>query len=278
MTPVVTTIEQMRAWPQHKPRAVVMTMGALHDGHLQLMREARRLVGESGQVVVTIFVNPLQFGPAEDFAKYPRQLDADVALCNKLGVDVVFAPTPEQMYPSGQPETTVVPGATAHGMEGGIRPGHFAGVATVVLKLLNIVSPNIALFGEKDFQQLAVIRTMVADLNVPVEIIGVTTQREADGLARSSRNVYLDEHQRSAAAAMPAALRVGQALAQGGGSVTDVENAVREALSGLDIDYVQCRANNLTRATGSGVERLLVAVRVGSTRLLDNCELRWGDV
>lgn len=277
MTEVLHTIEQVRALPR-ATRAVVMTMGALHEGHLALMREARRRVGEDGQVVVTVFVNPLQFGPNEDFEKYPRQLDEDVAKCEVLGVDVVFAPNAQQMYPVGAPDTMVVPGAAAISMEGDIRPGHFTGVATVVLKLLNIVQPDLALFGEKDYQQLTVIRTMVRDLDVPVEVVGVPTERETDGLARSSRNVYLTDEQRSAASAIPRALEVGRRLAQSGAPPDRVLQGVREALSELDIDYVQLRNVDLGESTGEGTERLLVAVRAGATRLLDNCELTWGDV
>lgn len=275
MTEVLHTIEQMRAWPR-APRAVVMTMGALHEGHLQLMREARALVGDTGQVVVTVFVNPLQFGPTEDFERYPRQLAEDVSRCTEVGVDVVFAPDADQMYPNGAPDTLVVPGSAATTMEGDVRPGHFAGVATVVLKLLNITTPDVALFGEKDYQQLTVIRSMVAALDVPTRVVGVATQRESDGLARSSRNVYLTEEQRRAAAAIPRALDLGRTLARSGASGNQLVEGVREALSGLDIDYVELRAADLTESKGSGEERLLVAVRLGTTRLLDNCEINWG--
>jgi len=275
MTEVLHLIDDMRKFPRRE-RAVVMTMGALHPGHLSLVHAAREIVGTAGQVVVTIFVNPLQFGVGEDFDRYPRQLADDVAKCTDAGVDVVFAPPASQMYPAAEPDTLVVPGVAATGMEGEIRPGHFAGMATVVLKLVNIVQPDHALFGEKDYQQLTVIRQMVTDLNVPVNVVPVSTDREPDGLARSSRNVYLTEDQRARAAAIPAALIRGQHVAANGGSVEDVQREVRAVLAGMDLDYVELRGADLKPATGTGVERLLVAVRLGSTRLLDNCEIVWG--
>jgi pantoate--beta-alanine ligase len=164
---------------------VVMTMGALHDGHEALIRAAADRVDH---VVVTIFVNPLQFGPTEDLDRYPRTLEADLAMCERLGVDLVFAPDTDEMYPGGRPAVTVDPGPLGEILEGGSRPGFFHGVLTVVLKLLHLTRPDLALFGEKDYQQLALVRALVTDTNLPVEIVGVPIVREPDGLARSSRN------------------------------------------------------------------------------------------
>jgi len=256
-----------------------MTMGALHLGHLVVVDLARDQVGSDGQVLVTVFVNPLQFGPAEDFDKYPRQLERDVELCRSRGVDVVFAPSPEEIYPLGSARTTVQPGPTAEVLEGLQRRGHFAGVLTVVLKLLLITEADVAIFGEKDYQQLTLIRQMVADLNVDVEIVPAPTEREEDGLARSSRNVYLSEGDRARAAAIPRALEAAQAQAASGAAVGAVLQTTVETLGDLDIDYVDMRAPDLQQLALEGETpesaRLLVAVRLGSTRLLDNCEIRW---
>ena len=274
MTVVVRTRAELDALPS-APRAVVMTMGALHDGHLELTRRAREIVGEDGLVMVTVFVNPLQFGPKEDFDRYPRQLQADVEACAGVGVDVVFAPSVDEMYPDGASQTTVVPGPLADQLEGALRPGHFAGVLTVVLKLLNLTAADHALFGEKDYQQLVLIRQMVRDLNVPVQVVGVETQREADGLARSSRNVYLDAEQRAAAAAIPRCLRAAAEVAEQGGDSAQVLAAANAELGELVVDYLELRAADLTPAVGAGEERLLVAVRLGATRLLDNGPIVW---
>lgn len=274
MTLVVGTRAELDALPK-APRAVVMTMGALHEGHLQLARRAREIVGAEGTVLVSVFVNPLQFGPNEDFQRYPRQLAADVEACRRIGVDVVFAPDVTEMYPEGAPQTTVVPGALADELEGAIRPGHFAGMLTVVLKLLNLTAADHALFGEKDYQQLTLIRQMVRDLNVPVEVVGVETQREDDGLARSSRNIYLDPQQRQAAVAIPRCLQAGAQAASEGATPEQVLSAARAELGELDVDYLELRAADLSAATGTGQERLLVAVRVGGTRLLDNGPITW---
>lgn len=262
-------------------RAVVMTMGALHEGHVQLMREARQLVGSDGVVVVTIFVNPTQFGVGEDFEKYPRTLAADVAACDAVGVDVVFAPDVEAVYgPDAQPQITVDPGPVAEILEGASRPGHFRGVLTVVLKLMNLVGPDFALFGEKDYQQLTLIRAMVADLNVPVEVVGVATVREPDGLAMSSRNRYLSDDERRAALAISAGLRAGVAAAQTGANAEGVRTAcvdVLEAEPVLDVDYVSVLSADLSPTTDEGVARILVASRCGTTRLIDNCAVVIGE-
>jgi pantoate--beta-alanine ligase len=198
---------------------VVMTMGALHAGHAALLAAARE---SCDSVVVTIFVNPLQFGPAEDLSRYPRTLDADLEVCAKAGADLAFVPTPEVVYPGGDPAVRVTPGPLADVLEGASRPGHLDGVLTVVLKLLHLVRPHRAFFGAKDFQQLTLVRRMVRDLDVasdgvPVEIVEVPTVREPDGLALSSRNVYLSDDDRRAALALSRALRAGASAADGAG-------------------------------------------------------------
>jgi pantoate--beta-alanine ligase len=259
-------------------RAVVMTMGALHAGHLQLVREARALVGDRGHVTVTIFVNPTQFAPGEDLATYPRTFDTDLEACREAGVDLVFAPSPDVVYPDGDPVVTVDPGELGTLFEGAVRPGHFRGVLTVVAKLLSLTRPYVALFGEKDYQQLTLVRRMVRDLDLGVEIVGVATVRADDGLALSSRNGYLSGDERTVARAVPAALAAGREAAAAGSGPWEVEAAVMKALSAYDItvDYVVVRDPQLGPAPTSGEARLLVALRVGSVRLLDNCRLVLG--
>ncbi|MFE3887309.1 pantoate--beta-alanine ligase [Streptomyces lydicus] len=204
---LVHTAAALRDLPRRAgARAVVMTMGALHEGHATLVRAARRRVGPGGQVVVTVFVNPLQFGAGEDLDRYPRTLDADVALAAAAGADVVFAPSADEVYPGGEPQIRIAAGPMGTLLEGASRPGHFDGVLTVVAKLLHLTAPDLAFYGQKDAQQLAVITRMAADLNFPVEIIGVPTVREEDGLALSSRNRYLSAPERNTALALSAAL------------------------------------------------------------------------
>jgi len=251
--------------------AVVMTMGALHDGHEALIRAARERADE---VLVTIFVNPLQFGPNEDFDRYPRSLDADLAVCGRNGVDVVFAPGLGDMYPHGEPAVRVNPGPVGEILEGASRPGFFHGVLTVVLKLLQLTRPHLAFFGEKDYQQLTLIRAMTRDLDVPVEIVGVPTVRETDGLARSSRNRYLDPAQRQAALALSAALSAGVAAARDGADGPALLAAAAAALGNrVELDYLALTDPDLGPAPGHGPARLLIAARVGSTRLIDNTAL-----
>ena len=254
---------------------VVMTMGALHDGHRALMRLAR---AAADVVVVTIFVNPLQFGPAEDLAKYPRTLEADLVACEAEGVDLVFTPTPEVVYPD-EPLVRVTAGALGEVLCGASRPGHFDGVLTVVSKLLHLTRPDVAFFGEKDAQQLALIRRMVRDLDFPVEVVGVPTVREPDGLALSSRNVYLSPEQRVTALALSRALRAGHAAgADGPEAVTNAARAVLDAEPGLRLDYLDLVDPDtlapLDRSHDAGL--LAVAAWVGSTRLIDNVTIRVG--
>mgnify|MGYP001604369459 FL=1 len=255
---------------RHTGRRVMLvpTMGALHDGHLALVRAAKRVPG--AVVVVSIFVNPLQFGANEDLGAYPRTLDADLELLRGEGVEVAFTPTEAAMYPDGR-RTTVHPGPLGSELEGVTRPGHFAGMLTVVLKLLQIVRPDRAFFGEKDYQQLVLIRQMVTDLNVDVQIVGVPTVREADGLAMSSRNRYLSPEERELAGALSSALLAGMYAGSGGAApVLDTARAVLDEVPAIDVDYLELRGPNLEPAPPFGPARLLVAARLGSTRLLDN--------
>ena len=246
----------------------VPTMGALHDGHMALVEAARRTPGSV--VVVSIFVNPLQFGPDEDLDAYPRTLDDDVARLATAGVELVFAPTAAAMYPQG-PRTTLRPGPTGEILDGTARPGHFAGMLTVVAKLLHTVRPHQAFFGEKDYQQLVLIRQMVADLDMDVRIVGVPTVREYDGLALSSRNRYLSADERELATTLNAALVAGAHSAAGGrGSVLDAARSVLAERPGIAVDYLELRAADLGEAPEEGPGRLLVAARVGATRLIDN--------
>jgi len=255
---------------RHTGRRVMLvpTMGALHDGHLTLVRSAKRVPG--AVVVVSIFVNPLQFGPSEDLDAYPRTLDSDLELLRAEGVEVVFTPTVSSMYPDG-PRTTVHPGPLGAQLEGSSQPGHFAGMLTVVLKLLQIVRPDRAFFGEKDYQQLALIRQMVDDLNVDVRVVGVPIVRESDGLAMSSRNRYLTAEEREQAGALSAALLAGMYAAAGGAeSALDAARAVLDEVPAFDVDYLEVRGPQLEPAPAYGPARLLVAARLGATRLLDN--------
>jgi pantoate--beta-alanine ligase len=259
-----------------RPRALVMTLGALHEGHLEHVRRARELVGPSGSVVLSVFLNPLQFGAAADLAAYPRTLDADVRAASAAGVDVVFAPDVATMYPDGPPVIVPDPGALGSELEGASRPGHFAGVLTVVHRMLRLVAPDVATFGEKDVQQLVLVRRLVADLGPDVEIVAVPTVREPDGLARSSRNARLDPAARRQAMAIPAALAAGVTAApHGGAAVLDATSAVLSA-AGIVVDYRELRDLDLGPPSETGPTRLLVAATVGGTRLIDNVTLDLG--
>jgi len=249
--------------------AVVMTMGALHEGHATLLREARK---SADFLLVTIFVNPLQFGPTEDFQRYPRTLEADLEICRAEGADLVFTPTPEVMYPDGS-AILVDPGSLGSDLEGAVRPGHFAGVLTVVCKLLHLTGADVAFFGEKDYQQLTLIKAMARALDLDVEIVGVPTVREPDGLAMSSRNRYLSEDERTQALALSRALRAGEQAAL---EQRDVLTAARAHLENVQTDYLELRAPDLGPAPEQGEARLLVAARVGTTRLIDNTQIFLG--
>jgi pantoate--beta-alanine ligase len=260
--------------------AVVMTMGALHEGHAALIRAARAHAG-TGQVTVTVFVNPLQFGPNEDLDRYPRTLDADLKLAELAGADTVFAPPADEVYPGGQPQVRISAGPMGEGYEGGSRPGHFDGMLTVVAKLLHLTRPEAAFFGQKDAQQLALVRRMATDLNFPVEIVAVPTVREDDGVAMSSRNRYLSEPERRSARALSRALFAGRdAVAQGPAAALQAARAVLAAAASAEppvvLDYAALidPADFTDAGPGhTGPAVLAVAARVGRTRLIDNLPL-----
>lgn len=255
--------------------AFVPTMGNLHEGHLTLVREALK---RADRVVVSIFVNPLQFGPNEDLDSYPRTEQRDAAQLMEAGVDLLFLPAVEEMYPQGQENLTrVCVPELSRELCGASRPGHFEGVATVVTKLFNMVQPDLAFFGEKDYQQLTIIRRMVTDLNLPVQVVGVPTVREADGLALSSRNGYLSEAERAKAAGLYKVLSEVKAAVLGGTDPRRAEAVALERLqqAGFEPDYVSIRhADDLSVAEETPGNRIvLAAVRLGSTRLIDNLRI-----
>ncbi|MCW2601038.1 MAG: pantoate/beta-alanine ligase [Frankiales bacterium] len=240
--------------------AVVMTMGALHEGHAELIHQAR---AQADSVIVTIFVNPLQFGAGEDLDRYPRTLDADLAICEAGGAEVVFTPTPDVVYPR-EALVRVSAGSLGNVFEGASRPGHFDGVLTVVLKLLHLTRPDIAFFGQKDAQQLAAIRRMVSDLDVPVTVVAVPTVRDPDGLALSSRNRYLTAEERRAALVLSRALAT-QDVSAG--------RALFDAEPGVHLDYLE-RLDSATFEAARDGDLIVVAATVGSTRLIDNLPLK----
>jgi pantoate--beta-alanine ligase len=253
-----------------RPVVLVPTMGALHDGHATLIRCARKLAGRKGSVVVSVFVNPIQFGPTEDFAKYPRSWAHDLKVCRTCGTDLIFRPSVEQMY-RGDRSVVVDENSLSRYLCGAARPGHFRGVCTVVAKLFLILRPDIAIFGEKDWQQLAIIRRMVRDLDFPVRIVGHPTVRESDGLAMSSRNDYLTAEERSLAPGIYAALRMA-AGAKRAGDILKAGRRMIEEIPGARIDYLELvDAETIEPARGfSRATRLAVAVFLGKTRLIDN--------
>lgn len=275
--PVETTIDGLRARLDDERAAgrtvaLVPTMGSLHEGHLALVDRAAAL---ADVVVVSVFVNPLQFGPSEDYDKYPRDLTADLSALTDRGVAVVFAPTVAEMYPRGPIDTRVSAGAVGEILDGASRPGHFDGMLTVVAKLLMIAAPDVAVFGEKDAQQVFLVQRMVADLDVPTRIDVVETVRASDGLALSSRNAYLSPEQRAAALALPGALAAARAAAASG---TGLPAALEAALAVLDaeplleLDYIAVvdpATFQPAEPDHTGAARALVAARVGSTRLID---------
>jgi pantoate--beta-alanine ligase len=255
----------------------VPTMGALHDGHLALVARAGEV---ADAVVASVFVNPLQFGPAEDFDRYPRTLDADTAALDSAGVDLLFAPSVADMYAEGRTQITVAAGPVGDILEGRVRPGHFDGMLTVVAKLLHIVGPDVVLFGQKDAQQVFLVRRMVADLNVPVRVEVVPTVREPDGLARSSRNRYLSADDRRRALALPSALRAAAAATDAGPErMLAAARAELESRDGVEPDYLVAVDPTTFRPVADryrGPALVLVAARVGGTRLIDNALVSLG--
>ncbi len=258
-----------------RPRAVVPTMGALHPGHAALVRAARESVGPDGTVVATVFVNPTQFGAGEDLDRYPRTLPDDVVLAGAAGCDVVFAPAATEVYgPAGRfrhDSVTIDPGPLGDVLEGAVRPGHFRGVLTVVAKLLALTGPDVAMFGEKDYQQLVLITRMAADLSLPTRIVPVATVREADGLALSSRNRYLSAAEREDALVLSRALRaVEAAVGEGAERALAAGREVLAEHPSVAVDYLVLTDPALGPAPEHGPARVLVAARVGTTRLIDN--------
>ncbi|HWA14849.1 MAG TPA: pantoate--beta-alanine ligase [Gemmatimonadales bacterium] len=273
----VTDISVLRSWVTSRRKAgqrigLVPTMGALHAGHLSLVDEARR---RSDAVAMSLFVNPLQFGPNEDFSRYPRDLARDHQLAAQRGVDLLFAPSVEAMYPQGA-EIRVVPGETAARWEGEVRPGHFAGVLTIVAKLFHLVQPDVAVFGQKDIQQATLIRRMIRDLDFPIEMVVAPTVREADGLALSSRNAYLSPDQRSDARVLSAGLRAADAAWTRGetdsGRLLEIVRAEMARAPGVRPDYIAVvDPDHLVPVDIAAPGSIIVlAARVGTTRLLDN--------
>ncbi|MFG2344062.1 pantoate--beta-alanine ligase [Streptomyces phaeochromogenes] len=270
-TTVLRTADELHARVDTGRRAVVMTMGALHEGHATLVRTAREIAGD-GEVVVTVFVNPLQFGAGEDLDRYPRTLDADVKIAGLAGADVVFAPAVDEVYPGGEPQVRISAGPMGGRLEGSTRPGHFDGMLTVVAKLLHLTRPDVALFGQKDAQQLALIRRMVRDLNFGMEIVGVPTVREADGLALSSRNRYLSATERRTALALSQALFAGsdrhaaQEALRARAREVPATHARAEALSAIGESRAAADTHAVAKAAPGGP----AAVRAAARLILDD--------
>jgi len=272
MTELVHELDEVSDYRARLTGAVglVPTMGALHAGHLALIDAAR---AECEHVIVSIFVNPMQFDRAADLERYPRPVAADVELCRQRHVDLVWNPSADAMYPNERNQVWVTAAELANQLEGPNRPGHFDGVLTVVTKLFSLVGPDRAYFGEKDYQQLVLIRRLVADLNLRPEIRAVPTVRESDGLALSSRNIFLDPQQRRSAPVLFKALKRGRDAAGDAVAVLNSAHAELSAAEGVDVDYLELRDPDLGPAPTAGPARLLVAARLGSTRLLDNIAL-----
>lgn len=280
VTTIINRVKEMQLWANRtresgRTISFVPTMGVLHEGHLSLMSDARK---RGDMPVVSIFVNPIQFGPSEDLSKYPRDLDGDLEKVKQVGADVVFIPNIEEIYPEGFQTQVSVRELERH-LCGHFRPGHFSGVATVVIKLFNIVKPHIALFGEKDYQQLKIIQRMVKDLNMEVEVIGLPTVREKDGLALSSRNQYLSTDDKKSAYAVSRALReMKNEFAKGRRETKIIIELGREILNDAgirSIDYLEvCDSETLnSKESAESRDLLAVAVRLGGTRLIDNMRL-----
>jgi len=279
VTKVIETVSQLQLETANKKVGAVFTMGALHQGHAFLMQKCRETIGKDGVLVVTVFVNPTQFNDPKDLAKYPRDLASDVNLCSENSVDIVFAPEVSEIYPANQSVKEINPGTIAEILEGSSRPGHFKGVATVVNRLLEITKPAVTCFGEKDFQQLAVVKQMVEELGIPVQVIGVPTVREKDGLAMSSRNQRLDSKAREISANLFEALnrvkknlQSGMKLSQG---IQEVEEWLK-TIPEIHLDYLTVLSPDLQKP-GPGLARVLIAAKIGDVRLIDNIECELGE-
>lgn len=268
MTTTLRTAGELHARVRRGRRAVVMTMGALHEGHATLIRAAREIAGPEGEVVVTVFVNPLQFGAGEDLDRYPRTLDADLKIAEEAGADAVFAPSVDEVYPGGEPQVRLSAGPMGERLEGAVRPGHFDGMLTVVAKLLHLTRPDTALFGQKDAQQLALVRRMVRDLNFGVEIAGVPTVREEGGLALSSRNRYLSPEERRTALALSGALFAGrdrhaaQEALRARAREVPATHARAEALSAIGESRAAADAHAVAKAVPGGPSAVRAAARL----------------
>ncbi|MET8614028.1 pantoate--beta-alanine ligase [Streptomyces misionensis] len=271
-TALLRTAQELHARTREGRRAVVMTMGALHEGHASLIRAARRIAGPDGEVVVTVFVNPLQFGAGEDLDRYPRTLEADLKVAEQAGADAVFAPSVDEVYPGGDPQVRITAGPMGERLEGASRPGHFDGMLTVVAKLLHLTRPDVALYGQKDAQQLALIRRMVRDLNFGIEIVAVPTAREADGLALSSRNRFLSPDERRTALALSRALFAGrdrhaaQEALRARAREVPATQARAEALSAIGESRAAADAHAVATASPGGP----AAVRAAARQVLDD--------
>jgi pantoate--beta-alanine ligase len=271
---VLTTVAELAALDHESKRGAVLTMGALHQGHVALMQECRRQIGAKGTLFVSIFVNPTQFNDSSDLEKYPRTLEADLEICEAAGVDVVFAPTVEEIYPPATEIKKISAGALGEILEGKSRKGHFDGVATVVHRLLEILQADVTCFGQKDFQQIAVVRAMLKDTNLHCELVEVETVRDADGVALSSRNQRLSPADRQKAVVIPQSIAlVARALEQGRTVDEALESGMEllKSVPDLVVDYLTVRSMQLDKPPMNGPARILIAANLGGVRLLDNC-------
>lgn len=274
MTKVITTIKDLQAAISGKKVGTVFTMGALHAGHAELMRVIRQEIGSDGILVVTVFVNPTQFNDKRDLEKYPRDLASDIAFCERQFVDIVFAPEVSEVYPTDKNVVSINPGELGKILEGESRPGHFAGMATVVNRLLEITKPVVTCFGEKDYQQLAIVREMIKELELSVKVIGVQTVREKDGLAMSSRNQRLTPAQRELAPNLYAAMQIVIRNLQSGKSISESINLAKDWLCSFkefELDYLTVLSPELSEPR-PGLARILIAAKIGDVRLIDNTE------
>ncbi|MEY4323438.1 MAG: hypothetical protein RL410_1219 [Actinomycetota bacterium] len=278
---IINTVADMKSIAKTNRRGAVFTMGALHAGHRALIEQCRSLIGDQGQLVVSVFVNPTQFTNQNDLLKYPRTIESDIQLCESAGVDYLFVPSVDEMYPSGVTLPQLTAGNLGTILEGASRPGHFDAVATVVHRLLDITTPDVTCFGEKDYQQLAVVRAMVKAHHMKCDVVGVATVRDYDGLALSSRNVRLTTEQRAAAVCIPRALEECARIVEATGDTADAIDAgirVISAEKSAVLDYFEIRSTELAQSPQSGEARALVAVSFGDVRLIDNYPVNIGRV